>query len=394
MRVAENQIMNLFGEEHAIHPDLRLRNAQGDLPPLEAEARQVNIEMSEAHNRAVAENVESPEKPLGPDNEHGANGGGVDRRYNWKGNAFKIALFALGAALVVAECFSIYQNWGHMDKVTAGMSIANVVVQALSVVVEGIILVADIGFSVASGLLTVCSFAGPILAIVGIVLMFVMMIIVAVQPRPFSPSEKWMDDSGFKFVNNLPDAPVTRLSWSITPEKFTPESSDQSLTFTGTNKTSSDVELKEVRTSFTSGTSKSSLFSDDGFKVPDMPTSEGSAVATGRFECKASSQYLRSSLNFAQLKGDPVFGDVNSEGKADKQTTWQLFVKPKLLLTPGSKTSSNVDEIVMKPGEWISITVTGKIGEAYANPFYADVIETTINGDTIPESRYITRDGK
>lgn len=390
MRSAENAIMDLFGQENAIHPDLRLRNAQGEHPLLDMEAREVNIEMPEAQRRAVAENVDAPEIPLDPEMEPGANPGGAGRRYNWKGNAFKIALVVLGAALVVAECVSIYKNWGHIDAVTAGMSIANVVVQALSVVVEGIVLVAEIGFEVASGLLTVCSFAGPILAIVGIILMIVLMIIAACQPRPLSPSEQWMEERGFKFVDALPDPPSTGCSWKIEPEKLDPNSSAQSLVMTGTNATTSNVELKQVSTTFTSGTSTSSLFSDESFQVPGAPTPSGATEATGRFECKASSEELRKGLNFGYVKGDPVFGDKNSEGKVDKQVAWQLFVKPMQMPTPGN-TAPGLGKIVLKPGEWMSVTVTGKTGQPYPNDFYANVMETAMSGDTVSESRFISR---
>ena len=393
MKLAENQIMDLFGEEFAFSADFRLKNIAGEMPNRQIEARVVELEMAEAQERGAVENIQSEEKSKFSDPDAGGNPKGLGKKYNWKGNLFKIALVAIGAALVVFECFSIYRNWGNMDAVTASMSIANVVVQALSVLVEGIVLAADIGFTIAGPLLTVCSFAGPVLAIVGVVIVLVMYIMAACQPPPLTPSENWMKDRGYKFVGSLPDPEHTRLTWLIQPTKLQPSSDGQSLVIIGTNETSAKVELAQVSTSFTSGTSKSCLFADDSFSVPNASASTGLPGPTGRFECKASSQKLRDRLNFAQLQGPPVFGDAIAGGKNEKQITWHLFVKPKIV-PPADEKASQSDTpptIVLEAGEWMSITITGKTGPPYENDFYAEVTETSLKGDTVLESQYINR---
>lgn len=365
------ELSDLFGEENMIPTDFleKKKTHFGEL-----EAREIDIEVRKLKEQGNYQEFDAPEEPI-PEG----------RKYNIKGNRLRMCLVALGAAIVIAACFSIYQNWGEMDAVNATMAIANAVVQALSVAVEVVFLLADIGFKVGAKLLTICSWAGPILALVGVVLMAITMIIFAFLPKPLSDFEKWMDEHGYAYVNKLPDPAKTQLSWKITPEKLQTMADNQTVTIRGTNSSSTEVKLASITTSFTCGTSKSSLFRDEKFKAPFDVTPPGGSDPTGRFDCIASSDELRKTLNLGYSAGAPVHGE-----KDEVQTTWQLSIRRKLAIG-GDASEKKEEKVILKPNQWVSFTITGRTGEPYPNEFYCEVVEEW-DGDSVSDSAYIKRD--
>ncbi|KAM3083201.1 hypothetical protein ACMFMG_003861 [Clarireedia jacksonii] len=389
LRNAESQMRDLFGDEHLIDPEMRLNEkvaSAGKSEFMEFEARELKIEMERYNEKANVENIYQEEETA-PNPEEPQPGAGGERRYNWKANAFRIAMVVIGAAIVVAMCFALYQNWGKLDWTDRILSIANIAVQAMSIVVEGIVLVAEIGFEVAGTIMTVCAWAGPILAIVGLVIMIVAMIIMAAQPPPLSSTEKWMDEVGYKFVNEqLSNPPSSKLSWDFSPTKFSPNNSSQKLSITGTNATNSDIKIDEVRTNITTGTSSSSLFHDDDFQEP-----EGTTAATGRFWLEASSDVLKNTLRSGHVAGASSYGDQHSPDKdSDKQTPWSLSVRP--IPAINSEGKAQAGKILLKPGEWLRLVIQGKTGPSYKHKFYLDVTEIWEEGDLVSSSTYIDRE--
>jgi hypothetical protein len=261
--LAEQEVIDLFGKENALDPEMRFNEkleAVGKNGFVEFEARETRIEIERYEEQAKIENIEQEEKPA-PTVEEGDSGGtGTGKSYNIKANALRIALVIIGVPISVAMCFALYENWGKEQLADQIMGIANIVVQALSVLVEGTVLAADMGLSVAASALTVCALAGPILAIVGLVLIFAAMIIQATRPRPLTDSEQWMQDHGFEFVDKLDDPPGPQLNWEILPAALAPNSSSRKITITGT--ATKDASVNMIQTGITTGTSKSSLFSN------------------------------------------------------------------------------------------------------------------------------------
>ena len=366
-----------------IDPELRLNekvDSMGKSPVSEWEARETRIEMERYKEKAKVETIEEEERPApAPDDnvDPAAPKGGANK-YNWKGNIFRIAMVIIVVAIVVASCFAIYQNWGSMEWADRIMGIANIAVQALSVVVDTVVLAADIGFTVAGSVMTVCAWAGPILAIVGLVLMIVTMIIQATRERQLTDSEKWMEEHGIPFVQNkLKDPPASRLSWVIAPAKLNPKSDSQTLTITGTNASNAAISIETVSTTITTGTSKSSLFANESFQEPSS-----TGGATGRFYLEASSTAIKDTLLFGHVEGSPSYGDsADANRNADKQTPWTLSIRA--LPTIDGKGKAELGKITLKPNDWVRIVLAGKTGEKYPNPFYIEVTENWGDGDSI-----------
>ncbi|GJD00219.1 hypothetical protein ColKHC_09044 [Colletotrichum higginsianum] len=401
MKIAEEEMADFFGEENLIDPEMRLNekvNSLGKSEFLEFEARETRIELERYKERATVETIEQKEQlaPLSEDggvSELGTGSADGSAKYNWKANMFQSAMVIIGAAIVVAMCFALYQNWGRQNWTDRIMGIANIAVQALSVIVEGVALFVDFGFTIVSTTITssimaVCAWAGPILAIVGLVLMIVAMIIMAVKPRPLTDTEQWMVDKGFPFVDKtLSDPPGSQLTWEFSSDRFAANSASQRLDITGKNISSENVSIIRAFTNITTGTSKSSLFADDAFQE-----SSETGTATGRFSLEASSDAVKKALEFKYVVGTPSYGDVHSETKeTDKQTPYTLSVHPVQGTTVDIQGNEKPGSITLKPGEWLRIVLQGKTGDKYANGFYLEVREDWEDGDSVASAQYINR---
>lgn len=385
--LAEQEVIELFGEEHALDPEMRFNEkleAAGKNEFVEFEARETRIEVERAEEQAKIENIEQEEQPA-PTVEEGESGG-TGKSYNIKANALRIALVIIGVAIIVAMCFALYENWGKERLPDQIMGIANILVQALSVLVEATVLAADMGLSVAASALTVCAWAGPILAIVGLVFIIVSMIIQATKPRPLTDSEQWMQDHGFGFVDKmLVDPPDPQLVWKISPTTVTPNSSSQRITITATANKDASVDM--IQTRITTGTSKSSLFSNNDFELHD-PSNSSPQGAKGWSWLEASSKELLDTLKLGGVAEPSIYGDEH-----DKQTPWNLRVKRHPIKDASKEGGLSPEEasITLKPGEWISLAIQGSTGASYANAFWLEVDEINHDGDTIPVSEYISR---
>ena len=99
-------------------------------------------------------------------------------------HGIRVALFVVSVAVTVVACIGLVTSWKDLDETSKWLDTASVIQQGLSAIIEGTTLVLDT-IDVTTGLLgSICAWAGPVLALIGLALMVAMLIWQSKQRPP------------------------------------------------------------------------------------------------------------------------------------------------------------------------------------------------------------------
>ena len=170
----------------------------------------------------------------------------------WARKGFHALMILISVALVILTTWELIKNWSNYES-GQWILVAQVVVQCLQIVAELMIL-----FEVAGVIGTISAFAGPFLAIAGLVLLILAAIFIKVKREP-TIYEKWIPSTGKAFTNSTPPPIAAKLLWSLSPQKLSSGQSGEIL-LVGRNTSNAEVELFKVSTHFFTGQTSNSLF--------------------------------------------------------------------------------------------------------------------------------------
>ena len=181
--------------------------------------------------------------------------------------------------MTIVACIGLASAWSDLDTVSRLLNVMNVVQMSLATIIEGTALILDI-FQITSRVASsVCAWAGPILAIIGLAILIAMLIWESKQPPPLTPVEAWIVNTGRAHVDALPSPPDPKLSWSVT-SPLKPGQQDTLLSITGHNNTSTPQKFYSFTTDFLAGSAPSALFTQSEFfeKPKSDPLKPGQAT--------------------------------------------------------------------------------------------------------------------
>ena len=132
-------------------------------------------------------------------------------------------LCALGLVLLIISAWVLYdlfqnENVSGLEK---ALAIWNITIQALCLVVDVLAL-----------FYAIPCWIGIALVVIGVVVSFIIGKIMGEPKPPKQPITKWFEEKGDKYLASIPDPPLTRLQYQLTPEAA-PSGSDISLAVRG-----------------------------------------------------------------------------------------------------------------------------------------------------------------
>ncbi|KAK4496728.1 hypothetical protein PRZ48_012711 [Zasmidium cellare] len=359
--VSRNEVLQEVAEKNG-------EKLNADTADDEAIGRQVERDAGKTTGIGVDDGLEAKEKPIeeapapkpnpGPDPEpeEPEQLKLKLKNFNIAGTVIRGMIIACGIGLTIIGGISLYQNWGTMSTVDRAINIVITVQQSLSIVVDAVSLGLEVGemiFDIVdTAISTVCAFAGPILAVIGVILFFVLLIIGSRQPPPLSAPEQYIKDSGQALVDSLSDPPSPKLSWKVNPFIITADAAGQTVRIVGTNNTGSDAKFQNITTRFTTGTDANALYHDAAWKSSENTTN---TTATGIVSLAATGDATKIDWGLSQSTMDNNISTVT------------LSLEKKRPNPMPDKPTDDDFLLIVKAGESIGWNVTGTAGTFQAD---------------------------
>ena len=268
--------------------------------------------------------------------------------------------------MTLVACIGLAAAWSQLDTVSQVLNVMNVIQMSLATIVEGVQLILDIGLATSRIASSVCAWAGPILAIIGLAILIAMLIWESKQPPPLSPVETWIVNTGRAHVDLLPSPPNPKLSWSVSPSPLgKPGQADTVLAITGHNTTSTPHTFYSFTTNFFAGTAPSALFAQsEFFEKPKSDPVLKSGYAT----------YLdlpSGSVKNAEFSIAAAGSQTGADGKT--QTQYNMGVVAN---------GADPDVIVVEAGGKVVMQVKGTVGGK--GDFALEVVENWVDETMLP----------
>ncbi|KAI9154789.1 hypothetical protein HJFPF1_07346 [Paramyrothecium foliicola] len=265
-----------------------------------------------------------------------------------------------GIGFVVGMSLELRDNYKNMDTFQKTMTILQVVVQGLIVVCDvatlGLEIAVSFGYvmeAAATACMTLASI-GAVLGVIAIVAMLALIIYDYFKPKPPTEAQKFVSNNK-AFVDNLMPPPSVNLSYSISPDKVSLNSSTQ-IIVTMTNPKEKPVTLRQIDFQMSGGTTDTSLFQN---KTLVAQTSAGavSATATGPVSiyfttALGSDKTMTLDPNPADSTFVYLTGNIASPHTADGQ------LGPDIVFGPGETCSLAIDGYVSDKSGKVAITIT------------------------------------
>ena len=345
---------------------------------LKASGEQLSLEpppVQDPIEEKIPELAPAPPKPTPPAATKSI-GTKLQENFSISAHGIRVAMFVVGVAMTILSCIGLAASWNKLTIVSRVLDVASIVQQGLSGIVELTTLTLDIATTatealtgIAAGVATVCAWAGPILAIVGIALMVAILIWQSKQPPPLTPVEQWIQDTGKKIVSTLLDPPVPKLTWSAT-SPLSAGKDNTVFTLTGKNASTSGAILYSVKFSVLSGTADSALLANTSIQA-QQPKLDGSLMPLkyGFAQCQVSPDARGPRYrSFGVAAGQPQEG-------TDKKTQTEYTIGVVAF-------ASDPDIMTINANGTMSFQILGKIGAA--GTYQLTVTETWVDADNLP----------
>ena len=314
------------------------------------------IEEAEMGGRGRVNTLEDPFK-VGP--------GKISARtriWNTLAKLGRVIMFVLVIALAVFVTIQLITRWNELHGAEFAVELVSAVVIVFGAVVDVIVILAP-ALAAASVFLT---WAGPVLAIIGAVLLLVLFIIQKSKPPPLTKAEEFVkalrDDSDFK---NLSDPPSSLLTWS-TFHLLKPNTDLQTLKIHGVNAGTNEVQLNASSISINSGSTKNAIFACTSFKYDGHVTTNnhsGTIEREGAVALESSDNTLKESISLGVTPQPSQTGD-----HGESCTPYAINLSPKI--------STDPQPLKIGPGQSITVTVTGMTGKEYKeSPYSMSIME-------------------
>ncbi|RAL15220.1 uncharacterized protein BO97DRAFT_463091 [Aspergillus homomorphus CBS 101889] len=291
------------------------------------------------------EDINSTPAEVPPAYEEAAN------RFNWSGNLLKIFNAILGIGLVVAMSFSLANDWDSLTDPGKVMGVLNVIVQGLTVLLDVINVGSEVGLWAVTGTMSVAlPILGAVLAVIGIVLMIVQVLInffTGTKPPP-DPIADFIDDEAHHLISGFDTAPSPQLSYTLSDSTVS-AGQVKTLTIKCENKSAGDVTLSNTVITLYSGDDDVCLFrngADETDNIQLVDDTDPNKSSNGY------SYVTPSSTAAAQLPTPARLGTTSTYYEYDLQVAG-----------PPQDTSTKLQQLVVKAGEYIQSIWTAKINQ-------------------------------
>ena len=303
------------------------------------------------------------------------------KTWNVKANWSRYAMLAVAVAMAVVACVQVAQNWKTMSDVDRGLGIASIVQQVLAIVVEGVEIAADVGFDIAASVLCFCAWAGPILALLAIGLIFAQMFWPK-GPPPLSEPEIYIRDYSDPFLQSIGDVPNAKLAWSFSePEDskgiaYLPaRKAGYAFAVKAKNTTTADIKIDSIQFSFTTGSADTSLFADALFGMKGQAPAPPAPQPTGAVAVTTTSDAFTKTLDSGViLTGTEVSG---TDQAPITQSTYQISIyrlQPTDAVAavndPPPVRDPDAEILVIPAGVEVSIVISGTVGVPSADDVF------------------------
>ncbi|KAM3064941.1 hypothetical protein ACMFMF_011557 [Clarireedia jacksonii] len=314
------------------------------------------IEQAEMSGRGRVNSLDDPFK---------GGAGKVSERARLWSNLAKVGRFVMVViimALAVFVTIQLITRWGELHGAEFWLELASAVSIVLGAVADLFAIVAP-ALTAASAFLT---WAGPALAIVGAILLLALFYIQKNKPPPLTKAEEYVktlrDDENFK---KLPDPPASLLTWT-TFHILKPNLDGQTLKIQGVNAGTTDAQLKSASISINSGSTKNAIFACTSFTYAGQTTTDNQSSTTkrvGSVVLDSSDNTLKESITLGVTPQPSQTGD-----NGESCTPYAI--------TLTSTNTANPQPLTIKPGQWITVTVTGTTGKEYSDgPYFMSIME-------------------
>ncbi|KAL9098010.1 MAG: hypothetical protein Q9163_006241, partial [Psora crenata] len=249
---------------------------------------------------------------------------GKAKKFSMSGNWLNALDAALGVAVTVAMAFSLVNDWKNLTDVGKVLNTLSVIVQALTVLLDIVVLGGKIGLWVVSGTFAAAiPVIGAVLAVLGIVLMLVGLFVnLFSKPNPPpDPVQLFIDGTIRPMIAPWLDAPDPKLVYSSSPTSVN-SGRTTTVTISMKNNTRTDVRLTRVQFTVYSGIDPICLFREDAFdlvedtdnlkQLPGKVYSSPGSKTMSRLDTNAFNEYIACDLSvFGNLENpDTPMGDL------------------------------------------------------------------------------------
>lgn len=281
-------------------------------------------------------------------------------KFNWRANWFRVAMCGFNFGLSIVMGIDLFSNWSNRPLVD---DILNTIVWAsitLTFLMDVVVILALANkITLGATALAVCSWLGPVLAIIGIIAALTAFIVSCVRGPELAPLEKWVQDSGHQFVENLGvTVKNPRLAWSAT------KVSAGQFNIVGTNSSTTPQTLSTIDFNFTSGGSDGTLFSGNGPFTTSGAAGQTNTVAISSSSFPTDSKSLKLSVN----QGSTQQGIMSTSSTV---TQWLV------------RADTNGEDITIPAGGAVTFSLSGAVnGTGKFAVVVTETFPTDNDGDT------------